>query len=472
MSSSSVDTPDGGPPTARRGARAACPQAELRPSSMVMETSTGPAARDPMACAPSGVPSVSSIHVALPPLDRSAVRASTSQLTGILEHVTALAALESDHEELQGQFRALQGRVGVLEEELTSAYENAAPFVAHCQHAYDMLSGQLQASQLECAEMRSALAQRLENSEEIKDVQQSLDLEKQMRAEETQWFHDQIADFEATLVSARAASNHPSVSGEDLHQVRSERDRALQRAAESDEAAQAWEASSSALETASAQLRHQVEIQEAKVADLQDQLGRSTRSFQRQLDRAHEELDRVRDRTVDAEEQLQQTTAELHQRTQDRDHIATNLRAHQTQVAAALSSIARLERRANDLQVDRALVDRLQLDNATLSVDLSSAQRRCSDLETARSQAVAECDAIRGRIANLMSFAQPSTPRSRSASPERLPRPSSLNTRKRGRSRQSSRSPSTPGRRHRSPGKSPSPASSRARSRSPLRVTQ
>ncbi|KAE8969357.1 hypothetical protein PR001_g27523 [Phytophthora rubi] len=279
---------DGGPPAARRGARAARPQAELRLSSMAMATSAGPAARDPMTYAPSGAHSVSSIHVARPPLDRDAVRASISHLTGILDHVTALAALESDHEELQGQFWALQGRVGVLEEELASAYANAAPDST--------------------------------TPKKMKDVQKSLDLEKQMRAA--------TADFEAKLVSARAASNQLSVSDKDLQQVRSERDRALQRAAKSDEAARAWEASNSALDTASAQLRDQVEIQEAKVADLQDQLGRSTRSFQRQPDRAHEERDRVPDRAADAEKQLQQTTAELHQRTQDRDRIATNLCAN------------------------------------------------------------------------------------------------------------------------------------------------
>ncbi|KAE8875092.1 hypothetical protein PF010_g30626 [Phytophthora fragariae] len=49
---------DNGPPAACHGARAARPQAELRLSSMVMATSTGPAARDPATRASSGAPSV------------------------------------------------------------------------------------------------------------------------------------------------------------------------------------------------------------------------------------------------------------------------------------------------------------------------------------------------------------------------------------------------------------------------------
>ncbi|KAE9158248.1 hypothetical protein PF005_g32525 [Phytophthora fragariae] len=49
---------------------------------------------------PSDAPSVSSIHVALPPLDRDAVSRSISHLTGMLDHVTALADLENDNEDL------------------------------------------------------------------------------------------------------------------------------------------------------------------------------------------------------------------------------------------------------------------------------------------------------------------------------------------------------------------------------------
>ncbi|KAE8961374.1 hypothetical protein PR003_g32827 [Phytophthora rubi] len=139
---------DGGLPSARRGARAARPQAELLPSSTLSVALAGPAACAPMtrapsdapsdaasdapsggapsgspsvssihvalpsldrdalrasispSDAPSGAPSVSSIHVALPPLDRDSVRASISHLTGILDHVTALADLENDHDDL------------------------------------------------------------------------------------------------------------------------------------------------------------------------------------------------------------------------------------------------------------------------------------------------------------------------------------------------------------------------------------
>ncbi|KAE8896257.1 hypothetical protein PF003_g19783 [Phytophthora fragariae] len=46
--------------------------------------------------------------MALPPLDRDAVRASIGHLTGVSDHVTALADLEGDHEDLQRRFRELR----------------------------------------------------------------------------------------------------------------------------------------------------------------------------------------------------------------------------------------------------------------------------------------------------------------------------------------------------------------------------
>ncbi|KAE8962295.1 hypothetical protein PR001_g29748 [Phytophthora rubi] len=49
---------------------------------------------------PLHAPSVTSIHVALPPSDRDAVSGSIGHLTGILDHVTALADLENDNEDL------------------------------------------------------------------------------------------------------------------------------------------------------------------------------------------------------------------------------------------------------------------------------------------------------------------------------------------------------------------------------------
>ncbi|KAE9196437.1 hypothetical protein PF005_g16873 [Phytophthora fragariae] len=92
---------DNGPPAACHGARAARPQAE-RPFR----------------------------HVALPPLDRDAVRASIGHLTGVSDHVTALADLEGDHEDLQRRFRELRDPIEPLEEELARVYAAADPFAA------------------------------------------------------------------------------------------------------------------------------------------------------------------------------------------------------------------------------------------------------------------------------------------------------------------------------------------------------
>ncbi|GMF33350.1 unnamed protein product [Phytophthora fragariaefolia] len=253
-----------------------------------------------------------------------------------------------------------------------------------------------------------------------------------MSSSSAAWFLAQIDDLQAQLASAHSASTSTSAQGlrvsmleAELHHVSADRDEARLQAVQIDEAARALEASSVALETATVQLRRQA------------------RDSQRQLDRAHEECDHLRSRAELAKTQLKKTATEILQRTQDRDRVAAMLRSTQTQVAAARSSIARLEHRANGLLVDPTHLDRAKDENASLTTELSSTRRRCSSLEAAQDHDVADCDAIRARNAGLMSFAQPATPPSRSTSPTPQPQPSS---RKRRRSQSVSMSPSSRGR--------------------------
>ncbi|GMF39087.1 unnamed protein product [Phytophthora fragariaefolia] len=182
-----------------------------------MVVSAGPAARDPITRAPSGdpsdTPSVWSIHVALPPLDRDVMRASISHLTGVLILVTALADLATDHENLQHRFRELRSRVEPLEEELVRIYAAAGPFVAHRQHEYNVLLARFQTSQLGCAVMRDALADRVDSAQKVEDVQKKLDLAQKIQAEGAAWFLARTDDLQAQLASAHPASTSPSAQG-------------------------------------------------------------------------------------------------------------------------------------------------------------------------------------------------------------------------------------------------------------------
>ncbi|KAE9239262.1 hypothetical protein PF002_g10363 [Phytophthora fragariae] len=118
-----------------------------------------------------------------------------------------------------------------------------------------------------------------------------------------------------------------------------------------------------------------------------------------------------------AEGSLKRLFAALRRRTQERDRLSVDLQTTQTQVNAARTSIARLESRAHDLQVDNVLVQRLQTENTSMVANLSAVQARCSSLEAERDRAVTEFDSIRAKVAGLMSFVRPATLRIRSASP-------------------------------------------------------
>ncbi|KAE9219699.1 hypothetical protein PF004_g13533 [Phytophthora fragariae] len=358
-------------------------------------------------------PLVSAIHVVLPPLDQDAMRSSIDHLSGILDRVAALGDLERDHEDPQRRFRELSDRVDPLERELAYIYATAGPLAAHCQHQY-------------------------ENAREMLQVAQKV------QSDEAAWFLARIDDLQTQLTAARSVSaSSPSAATDrrisalemKLRQVCIDRDAALCNAKESDEAARAWEASSAALEAATAKLRRQVEAQEVKSSDLHEQPRRQARSSQQQLDCPHEERDRLQSRVDLAEAKLKKVAAVLQKRTQDRDRAAAALHSNEKLVGAARSSIARLERRVNDLEVGRQELQHLEAANAVLTTDLAAAQQRCSDLDAARAKAVADYTAIRDRIAGLMTFAQTGTSRSRSASPVNPPP-----KRKRGHSPSTSRS--------------------------------
>ncbi|KAE8982526.1 hypothetical protein PF011_g21580 [Phytophthora fragariae] len=138
-------------------------------------------------------------------------------------------------------------------------------------------------------------------------------------------------------------------------------------------------------------------------------------SSRQQLDRAHVKHNRLQNRSDLAEDKPKKVAAELQNRTQDRDRATAALYVNETLVDAARSSIARLERRVNDLGVDRQELERLEYANASLTSDLAAATQRCADLDAARTKAVAENIAIRDRIAGLVTFVQPGSSPSRSA---------------------------------------------------------
>ncbi|KAE9299644.1 hypothetical protein PR003_g22942 [Phytophthora rubi] len=421
-------------------------------------------------------PLVSAIHVVLPPLDQDAVRSSIDHLSGILDRVAALGDLERDHEYLQRRFRELSDRVDPLERELAYIYATAGPLAAHCQHQYEVLVSRFQASQLVCAEMEGELARRRDNTQELQNAREMLQVAQKVQSDEAAWFLARIDDLQTQLTAARSVSaSSPSAATDrrisalemKLRQVCIDRDAALCNAKASDEAARAWEASSAALEAASAKLRRQVEAQEVKSSDLHEQLRRQARNSQQQLDCPHEERDRLQSRVDLAEAKLKKVAAVLQKRTQDRDRAAAALHSNEKLVGAARSSIARLERRVNDLEVGRQELQHLEAANAVLTTDLAAAQQRCSDLDAARAKAVADYTAIRDRIAGLMTFVQTGTSRSRSASPVNPPP-----KRKRGHSPSTSRSSPARGRirRHSPDEVSPPPPPglqnrSRARSR-------
>ncbi|KAE9042781.1 hypothetical protein PR001_g6060 [Phytophthora rubi] len=156
-------------------------------------------------------------------------------------------------------------------------------------------------------------------------------------------------------------------------------------------------------------------------------------------------MEEVMDKAVKAVREASRREFEEYIKHQEKENEKTRALLRElfgeTQVNAARTSIARLESRAHDLQVDNVLVQRLQTENTSMVANLSAVQARCSSLEAERDRAVTEFDSIRAKVAGLMSFVRPATLRIRSASPSpRLGSCDRAPPHKRRRSRSASRS--------------------------------
>jgi hypothetical protein len=73
------------------------------------------------------------------------------------------------------------------------------------------------------------------------------------------------------------------------------------------------------------------------------------------------------------------------------------------QVASARAAVARLERRANDLQQDAVAAQHLRDDNTRLQAALRSVRQEQQQALADRDQAIAERDDARGRLSSVMS---------------------------------------------------------------------
>uniref|UniRef100_H3H5I6 Uncharacterized protein n=1 Tax=Phytophthora ramorum TaxID=164328 RepID=H3H5I6_PHYRM len=276
---------------------------------------------------------------------------------------------------------ALRHRVADLEHTIRSAAQSASPFVCFAQQKYDQLSHRLAQSTLDLAEIREALAQRLDNATELTNLRDRMHFQDRVHAEAVADFQRETDDLERRLTAALAVASTtsggtalppPGVNPNTL-QLQSQLNVAIaaQGIATRDldqarDSIRDLETSQKALEGSAQILRQQVALLERRASELRDQLAQARHATK--LQRVTQERDRARNE---------------------------------------LSQAPRLEHRASSLQSSAAANHQLSSTNAVLRTDLATVRKSQQDLESVRDQLITERDGALRRLSDITSILQP-----------------------------------------------------------------
>ncbi|KAE9301468.1 hypothetical protein PF008_g22744 [Phytophthora fragariae] len=233
-------------------------------------------------------PRVSVAHVKI---NASVLEASISDLRNLLDQLEALRAqgdasrdLLQDHEILQRAHQALRQEMRLRKADLAEVRSVGASFVQFGQAKYDRLRDRLEASQLEVAEMESALIQRQENEHEIVRLEDKLRVAEQVHQQAFAQFQNQV-----DALKARIAASPPSASSLQFQKLKEDRDATLANLRQQTTALKASE-------NTAARLLRQVNGQLTVISDLRADANRERVRSQRMLDDILEERDRIQAR--------------------------------------------------------------------------------------------------------------------------------------------------------------------------------
>ncbi|GMF39134.1 unnamed protein product [Phytophthora fragariaefolia] len=278
-------------------------------------------------------------------------------------------------------------------------------------------------------------------------------LQRRIHAEAIKALHDQIGRLASQVVTRQSSASTASPQQAQriqqleasLAQAQADREASEVALRQSQEDSHARGASQQALEASTQQLRRQIDTLERRLAHLRDEKDPQGTKLRAQLTRVEADRDQLSDQVDRLTAQVAAAAIELHRAIADRLHVDS-----------ARGAIARLEQRANDLQVDRDELQRLESSKATLAADLTAAQGARSAAESDRDRLQRELDDIRGQISGLMNLVRPTA-----ASPCRPSSPS--RRRRRSRSPSAGGDSSRPRRRARPSSSSPRGSSSASR---------
>ncbi|ETL43905.1 hypothetical protein L916_05682, partial [Phytophthora nicotianae] len=316
---------------------------------------------------------VSTIELADPSLDLAGVRASLGALQQSIDQVEALRELRLDHANLRREFLAARRHAEDLDRQLTDAATAALPYVLYCQH-------KLEFTRTELAECMNALQERLDNSHELEACRLRYRDLKIRYDEAVSEFQDRIRTLKAQLAAAssfgvivppdtaRRIADLESQLARSQSDLRVARDRQSALVSELRESATSRKTAQAEV----ARLEAAVEQKVRRLRTLRDNYERRLRVTDTTIATHTAELGRLQDRVSTLDRGPQQASQRARAAISPRDQAKAAQIATQDRVSAARDTIARLEKRINQVEKSQKSRQDLELALATLQQERDS----------------------------------------------------------------------------------------------------
>ncbi|GMF19282.1 unnamed protein product [Phytophthora fragariaefolia] len=144
------------------------------------------------------------------PLDEAAIPTSLAVVETALRRASDFRDLQRSYDRLLSAYFGLRRRVAGFQHDLNSVAHFASPFVQFVQHKYSVQADRLRQSQQQCAELRGALQERLDNANELFDLRSHLAYREHVHADAIASFEETIDDLNRCLAAASAARAQPT----------------------------------------------------------------------------------------------------------------------------------------------------------------------------------------------------------------------------------------------------------------------
>ncbi|GMF58143.1 unnamed protein product [Phytophthora fragariaefolia] len=265
------------------------------------------------------------VGIGAAPLDEAAIRSSLAAVESALRRASEFQDLQRSYDRLLSSYFGLRRRVVELQHDLDDAARLASPFAQYVQQKFSIQTNKLQRSQQECAELRNALQEQLDNAGELADLRDHLAYRERVHADAVASFEQTIDGLNRRLAVALAAATANALGASDTDPQLQALDAPIANQADTardledaQESIKALEASQTAFENSNRNFQQQITNFRSRIAQTEaDAAAVHTRGL--------DERDRLQALLDKSDQEVQDHLTALRQAREDRDRALADI---------------------------------------------------------------------------------------------------------------------------------------------------